>query len=137
MLAALGAYRLAPGGTNASSAGARQTSTPVVSVYLKTGATSAQVSRVLAAARTQPGYRAARVVTAPQGLNLMLHRYPALSTRRGANPIGPAINLRLTATADLARYAARLRKRFPGLIRAVARLTPHDLLDDRSLIPSG
>ena len=93
----------------------RQTS---VRVYLDVGATPAETSSVLAAARAEHGVVSARVFSKRAALEALRRQYPALVDHLSGNPFPDSIDVQLTGGLDAGRLIADLKaKRLTGIAR--------------------
>lgn len=134
-LAALALERSGSSNPRTAAGGVKNTAGPILTVYLRPSTGASAVERILATARGQHGYHGAHVISSREGVNLMRHCYPNLSIPPYANPLSPAINLRLQPTADPRRYSAQLVARHPSIIVNITALRQGSPLDVPALIP--
>lgn len=88
-----------------------------VKLYLSGDASSADISKAIAAAKTEPGVSAVKFISKQAALAIMKKRYPNLTYNLPLNnPLPNAIELRVAANGDAATIASDLRaKKLPGV----------------------
>lgn len=88
----------------------------LVRLYLDDNASSSDISKAIAAAKTEPGVASVKFISKQAALAIMKKRYPDLAENLKSNPFPDSIELRLASNGDAATIAANLRqKKLPGV----------------------